>query len=312
MGMFAMIPEGFFGLVTMPVVADLLGLPTIWTVIIAVYAAFGIGFWGDAIARPLDIALIDFNDSLAGGVCQCIAPDIPRFLTAGAPPKPSNAGAGAVGPAAGDADKVRQLLPGLPQLHRAVGGVGPGGILGQISALVLAHGALFGPLHLGYLVGGVLAAVILDVPRVEGFQALLRPGGRGSQLMEHREKRVTAVPAAQPAAGAVAGGAFKIRVMPAQIIHRAAPVELPALPLGVGRPRPAMGRGLEELHAHLVGAGYLKGVSRSPYEEIGKPEDLKENLSGSWSRRIHWKSRKIARKFLCIFHSFLNNVLVVQ
>lgn len=55
-----------------------------------------------------------------------------------------------------------------------------------------------------------------------------------------------------------------------------------------------------------------KGVSRSPYEGIGKPEALKENLSGYWSRRIHWKSRKIARKFLCIFHSFLNNVLVVQ
>lgn len=196
MGVFAMIPEGFFGLVTMPVVADLLGLPTIWTVIIAVYAAFGIGFWGDAIARPLDIALIDFNDSLAGGVCQCIAPDIPRCLTAGTPAKPSNAGAGAVCPAAGGVDKVGQLLPGLP--------------------------------------------------------------------------------------------------------------------LSVRGPRPAMGRGLEELHAYLMGTGYLKGVSRSPYEGIGKPEGLKENLSRSWSRCIHWKSRKIARKFLCIFHSFLNNVLVVQ
>lgn len=182
MGVFAMIPEGFFGLVTMPVVADLLGLPTIWTVIIAVYAAFGIGFLGDAIARPLDIALIDFNDSLAGGVCQCIAPDIPRRLTAGAPAKPRHTGAGAVHSAAGGADKVGQLLTGLPELHGTVGGVGPGGILGQVPALVLAHGALFGPLHLGYLVPGVLAAVVLDVPGVQGFQALLYPGDEGRSL----------------------------------------------------------------------------------------------------------------------------------
>ncbi|MED9902701.1 MAG: Txe/YoeB family addiction module toxin [Lachnospiraceae bacterium] len=30
----------------------------------------------------------------------------------------------------------------------------------------------------------------------------------------------------------------------------------------------------------------LKDMKRSPFEGIGKPEPLKENLSGFWSRRI--------------------------
>lgn len=30
----------------------------------------------------------------------------------------------------------------------------------------------------------------------------------------------------------------------------------------------------------------IKDIQRSPYEGIGKPEPLKENLSGMWSRRI--------------------------
>ena len=30
----------------------------------------------------------------------------------------------------------------------------------------------------------------------------------------------------------------------------------------------------------------LKDIKRSPFEGIGKPEPLKENLSGFWSRRI--------------------------
>ena len=29
----------------------------------------------------------------------------------------------------------------------------------------------------------------------------------------------------------------------------------------------------------------IKDIQRSPYEGIGKPEPLKENLSGWWSRR---------------------------
>lgn len=30
----------------------------------------------------------------------------------------------------------------------------------------------------------------------------------------------------------------------------------------------------------------LKDISRDPFKGIGKPEPLKENLKGSWSRRI--------------------------
>lgn len=30
----------------------------------------------------------------------------------------------------------------------------------------------------------------------------------------------------------------------------------------------------------------IKDIQRTPYEGIGKPEPLKENLSGMWSRRI--------------------------
>ena len=32
--------------------------------------------------------------------------------------------------------------------------------------------------------------------------------------------------------------------------------------------------------------GLIKVIQRSPYEGIGKPEPLRENLSGWWSRRI--------------------------
>ena len=72
---------------------------------------------------------------------------------------------------------------------------------------------------------------------------------------------MSAVPAAKPCSRAVAGGGFKVRVVLALVIDRAAPVELPALPLSVGRSCPAVGGGLEELHAHLVGAGHLQLAS---------------------------------------------------
>ena len=35
----------------------------------------------------------------------------------------------------------------------------------------------------------------------------------------------------------------------------------------------------------------LKDIVRSPFEGIGKPEPLKDNLSGFWSRRIDDKNR---------------------
>lgn len=35
----------------------------------------------------------------------------------------------------------------------------------------------------------------------------------------------------------------------------------------------------------------IKDIKRSPFEGIGKPEPLKENLSGLWSRRIDDRNR---------------------
>lgn len=37
----------------------------------------------------------------------------------------------------------------------------------------------------------------------------------------------------------------------------------------------------------------IKEVKRSPFEGIGKPEPLKENLSGFWSRRIDDSNRLV-------------------
>lgn len=39
----------------------------------------------------------------------------------------------------------------------------------------------------------------------------------------------------------------------------------------------------------------IKDISRSPFEGIGKPEPLKENLSGWWSRRITEEHRLVYR-----------------
>lgn len=37
----------------------------------------------------------------------------------------------------------------------------------------------------------------------------------------------------------------------------------------------------------------IKDAKRSPFEGIGKPEPLKENLSGCWSRRIDDTNRLV-------------------
>ncbi len=39
----------------------------------------------------------------------------------------------------------------------------------------------------------------------------------------------------------------------------------------------------------------IKDIERSPYEGVGKPEALKHNLSGWWSRRINDEHRIIYR-----------------
>ena len=38
---------------------------------------------------------------------------------------------------------------------------------------------------------------------------------------------------------------------------------------------------------------HLKDISRSPFEGIGKPEPLKGNLTGFWSRRINEEHRLV-------------------
>lgn len=37
----------------------------------------------------------------------------------------------------------------------------------------------------------------------------------------------------------------------------------------------------------------IKDMRRSPFEGIGKPEPLKENLSGFWSRRINESTKHL-------------------
>jgi toxin YoeB len=39
----------------------------------------------------------------------------------------------------------------------------------------------------------------------------------------------------------------------------------------------------------------IKDIQRSPFEGIGKPEALKHNLSGFWSRRINSEHRVVYR-----------------
>ena len=39
----------------------------------------------------------------------------------------------------------------------------------------------------------------------------------------------------------------------------------------------------------------IKDIERNPFDGIGKPEPLKENLSGYWSRRIDTEHRLVYR-----------------
>lgn len=109
-------------------------------------------------------------------------------------------GAGAVNPSAGGLGKLGKALAGGFQADGGISGVHPGCRLGEIPFLPPAHIALSGSLHLVDLVPGVQFAIVLDVPGVQLFQLVPRPRGRVAQLREHREKGVTAVPAAQPGA----------------------------------------------------------------------------------------------------------------
>ena len=57
----------------------------------------------------------------------------------------------------------------------------------------------------------------------------------------------------------------------------------------------------------------LKDISRSPFKGLGKPEPLKRNLAGWWSRRITgehrlvyrvvgWPGEQVAEIIQCRFH----------
>jgi toxin YoeB len=53
----------------------------------------------------------------------------------------------------------------------------------------------------------------------------------------------------------------------------------------------------------------IKDIDRDPFDGIGKPEPLKENLSGYWSRRINDEHRLVYRiegdniiVVQCMFH----------
>lgn len=39
--------------------------------------------------------------------------------------------------------------------------------------------------------------------------------------------------------------------------------------------------------------GLIKEIRRTPYQGMGKPEALRENLSGFWSRRINQEHRLV-------------------
>ena len=47
----------------------------------------------------------------------------------------------------------------------------------------------------------------------------------------------------------------------------------------------------------------IKGISRSPYEGVGKPEPLKHGLAGYWSRRINDEHR--------IVYQFQNDTVLI-
>lgn len=48
----------------------------------------------------------------------------------------------------------------------------------------------------------------------------------------------------------------------------------------------------------------IKAIQRQPFEGVGKPEPLKHNMSGLWSRRITAEHRlvyKIDKGEICVF-----------
>ena len=55
----------------------------------------------------------------------------------------------------------------------------------------------------------------------------------------------------------------------------------------------------------------IKDCLRSPFSGIGKPELLKSNLSGYWSRRIDDEHRLFAR-FIMAVYIFFNAAIIIN
>ena len=52
----------------------------------------------------------------------------------------------------------------------------------------------------------------------------------------------------------------------------------------------------EDKKTHKKLNALIKDIQRSPFDGIGKPEPLKENLSGWWSRRIDDTNRIVYKQ----------------
>ena len=175
-----------------------------------------------------------------------------------APAELGHADTGAVHTATGGLCKLCKALAGRFQAHSAVGRVQPGGILGQIPLFPAADVPLPGTLHLGYLVGGVLFAVPLDVPGVQLLQLFPRPLGRSTQLWKNCKMCMRTIPAVNTIAGTIVCCFIKIRVILTLVSDCTAPMKLPSLPFCMRRTCTAMGTCLHKLAVHFVHAGFLK------------------------------------------------------
>lgn len=161
---------------------------------------------------------------------------------------------------------LRELLRSRTgRQYRSTSPIHPGGGLGQVTALVLAHPAFQRPLHLGDLVLGVQPAAVGNIAGIQLGQAFVRVIADRYAGIE-RVKVVAAAPAAQARPGAVTGGGFKILVPLTVLHHSTAAVVDPALPHRMGGAGPLVGGHLHKLAVHLFYAGQLQYAVKSRHK----------------------------------------------
>lgn len=56
----------------------------------------------------------------------------------------------------------------------------------------------------------------------------------------------------------------------------------------------------------------IKDIQRTPYEGIGKPEPLRENLSGMWSRRIDEINGSFTTKNMAVSSLFPAGAITIE